>query len=401
MDTQDVGQVNRRGIPNDADLVRLAREGDKAAFAELIDRHGTLLLALCRRALGDPELARDARQEAVLQAMLNLDRLRRPERFGPWLAGIGLNVCRGWLRHRPADCWSWEALQGGRQVLEPIDERTGPEGLAEFNDLADRIHQAVADLPNGQRAAVLLFYLSGLTYAETAAQLGVEVGAVKTRLHKARAVLRRRLSPMWEEAMADRSTIPTAGPRVVEMRVTDVRRTPADDNHPARHVVALEEVGGTRSLLIWVGQFEGTALAVLLEKAETARPLTYTFMAGVLDAAGGRLREVRVSRLAEQTFYATATVDGPGGTRRVDARPSDALSLALVTGAPILVEPAVLATVEQAPPPADIRPEEWRLASLRQGSIGSVEIAAEVREGWRREGWKQKEDAAELPPAAP
>jgi len=375
----------------DAELVELARAGDKRAFAELLDRHGPLLFRMCRRVLGDPDLARDATQEAALQALLGLERLRQPERFGPWLAGIGLNVCRSWLRHRPRECWSWEAMQGGRQVLEPLAPAPDPAEVVELAELAARVRRAVEGLPRGQRAAVLLFYVSDLSYAETAAQLGIEVSAVKTRLHKARAVLRRRLTALWEEtSMPDARTLQSVNEQAVEMRVIDVRRTPPDESHATRHVVALEEIGGARTLLIWVGQFEGTTLAVLLEKAETARPLTYAFAASILEAAGGNLREVLINTLAEETFYAVAVVHGPDGVRQVDARPSDALSLALVTGAPIFVEPAVLSTVEQQPPPADIRPEEWRLSGLRHGSVGSAEIVSEMREQWRKEGWKQK-----------
>lgn len=78
----------------DEELVAAARGGDREAFALLIVRHRPLVIALCRRALGDRDQAEDVAQEAILQALLDLDRLRRPDRFGAWLAGIGLNIAR-------------------------------------------------------------------------------------------------------------------------------------------------------------------------------------------------------------------------------------------------------------------------------------------------------------------
>src|SRR5688572_3057134 len=114
----------------DAELVEAARGGDKSAFAALLTRHRPLLLALCRRYLGEAGPAEDAAQEAALQALLCLDGLRRADRFGPWLAGIGLNVCRRWLRQREHDGQSWEALVGGRALPEPV-EAVAPESLAE------------------------------------------------------------------------------------------------------------------------------------------------------------------------------------------------------------------------------------------------------------------------------
>src|SRR5918912_1045503 len=141
------------GDAQDEALVLRARSGDRIAFAALIDRHRTTLGALCRRMLRDPLLAEDATHEAVLQALLNLDRLRRPDCFGPWLCGIGLNVCRRWLRERARTCWSWEALCGGRWIsFEPCDLRAGPDVLAEEAELANRVRQAVDVLPPGQRA---------------------------------------------------------------------------------------------------------------------------------------------------------------------------------------------------------------------------------------------------------
>src|SRR5690349_9377136 len=99
--------------PGDIALVEAARHGDKEAFGVLLTRHRPILVALCTRMLDDHMLAEDAAQEAAIQALLSLDRLQRPAQFGSWLSGIGLNICRMWLRYRTHDAWSWETLAGG------------------------------------------------------------------------------------------------------------------------------------------------------------------------------------------------------------------------------------------------------------------------------------------------
>jgi RNA polymerase sigma factor (sigma-70 family) len=345
-------------------------------------------------------LAEDAAQEAVLQAFLSLHQLRRPEGFGPWLAGISLNVCRRWQRDRLRSAWSWEALIGGQVVREPFDDHPGPEAMIEAADLRAQVQLAVAGLPPGQRAAVLLFYLEGFTHAETALLLGIEVGAVKTRLHKARATLRKQLLAEWkeEESMGEKITrrtltkgagalvgiaavgkvAPDAGAteeQPVTMRIRDVFRYGIKDvPNPQRHVVLLEDVDGDRTLPIWIGDFEASAIALQMEKVQTPRPLAYELTAGILEAAGGKLSEVRISRLADEVFYAEVHVDGPNGPHTVDARPSDALNLALLTDAPIRVDPLVLRT-------ADPHPEaKWQATD--------VEDVRAIVAGWRDE-WVQ------------
>lgn len=396
---------------SDAELVRAARGGDKEAFATLFGRHRPLLVALCRRALGDPVLSEDATQEAALTAMLNLDRLRRTDRFGPWLGGIGLNICRRLLRERSRDAWSWEALHGGRRESQIPDGAPGLEELAEAADIAARTRDAIAVLPPGQRAAVVLFYLSDMTHAETAALLGIEVNAVKTRLHKARKTLKRQLSVddrdrdreriesmderLTRRTLAKTAAVLTGGTAVshtsaghaatnegetmaghqesatlVEMRVVDVRRKPAVSGRPSNHVVLLEELGGTRRLPIWVGQPEGTAIAMQLEQVQMPRPLTVAFTANLLRASGGTLREVRIDRLVDTVFYATAVIETGEETSTIDARPSDAINLALLTGASIRVDPAILEV------------ESPQVDAPNEISEGSPEIVAELLASW-------------------
>jgi RNA polymerase sigma factor (sigma-70 family) len=314
-----------------------------------------------------------------MQAYLSLDSLRRVERFGPWLAGIALNICRIWLRNARGGDWSLDSLLGGRLVTDPIDPEPGPLSRAEASDLAERLRRVVAHLPTGQRSAVLLFYLAGLSHVEVAATLGVPVGAVKTRLHKARQTLRQLLSAEFEE-----NQMQTTEQLLIQMRVYDVLRQPDLEGQPLpqqRWVMRLEEVDGERRLDIGIGRFEGESLSLLLGSVPVLRPLTYTFMANLLRAAGARLHEARIDRLEGITYYAEAVIETPTGTQVVDARPSDAITLAVVQGAPIYVAAGVFQARLGVPP-----------FTIDANAVGLDVLVAEARQNVERQ--RQRRQAA-------
>jgi uncharacterized protein len=144
----------------------------------------------------------------------------------------------------------------------------------------------------------------------------------------------------------------------IDMQVRDVRKAP-DSPNPDAHVVLLEERGGDRRLAIWIGREEAFWLAWRLEGAEGFRPGTYAMTANVIQALGGRVREVRIDRLSDKTFYATIVVDGPSGIAEVDARPSDALNLALTAGALIRANRAMVDAALTTEPGAREAIELW------------------------------------------
>jgi bifunctional DNase/RNase len=158
----------------------------------------------------------------------------------------------------------------------------------------------------------------------------------------------------------------------IDVHVEDVRAVPIAEPPDERSVVLLSEDSGERVLPIWVGKYEGDAIAISLVGAESPRPLTVTFAANLLGAACGRVREVRINRLADETFYAQVVLDTATGSRTIDARPSDAIALALVTGANIRVASEVMEKAGRTPAELrESRPAESRSARERADEIAS------------------------------
>jgi bifunctional DNase/RNase len=127
---------------------------------------------------------------------------------------------------------------------------------------------------------------------------------------------------------------------MVPVTITAVVRS-ADEGSArgARFYIQLAEAAGSRRLYIGVGDAEAAALAFSLQGTEFPRPMTYQFAAALLAAAGSGVREVRVTGVAEGIFYAQVVLVSGAA---VDARPSDAVNLAAITGAPVLVAPELL-----------------------------------------------------------
>ncbi len=107
-------------------------------------------------------------------------------------------------------------------------------------------------------------------------------------------------------------------------------------------IVILKDKQGERVLPIWVGIFEANAIALQIENIATPRPMTHDLLKNIIKDLDGRVERVVVSDLKENTFYALIHLQTPGGPVAIDARPSDAIALALRTRAPILVEERVI-----------------------------------------------------------
>jgi RNA polymerase sigma factor (sigma-70 family) len=169
----------------DSELVLRVRSGETDAFSRLVDRHGGRLYVLALRWLGHPEDAQDAAQDAFIQAYVRLEQLRDPERFGPWLGQLALNVCRGRLRARKPTV-----------PMEQAAEVAGVRPEADPERVATRlsVEGALAVLSPALRETFCLFYEENRPVAEIAALQRIPVATVKSRLRDGRRRLRRELS---------------------------------------------------------------------------------------------------------------------------------------------------------------------------------------------------------------
>ena len=162
-------------------LVERAGRGDHDAFAELARAAVVRLDGAARLILRDPELARDAVQDGLIRAWRDLPSLRDPDRFDAWLHRLTVNSCLD---------------QARRQRRRPIEVELTPIHAPSVTDMAgaladrDLVDGVLGHLSERERAIVVLHYFLGMPLTEVAATLGIPVGTVKSRLHRALGEMR-------------------------------------------------------------------------------------------------------------------------------------------------------------------------------------------------------------------
>jgi RNA polymerase sigma factor (sigma-70 family) len=171
------------------DLVRAARTGDASAFATLMTRHEGASLGYAAALLRDEARARDAVQDAFLEAYVGLDRLREPAAFPGWLRRIVHNHCDRQLRR-----WREQALP------EEVEVRTSPEAALDATGEWAELRRRLDALPEHERVVVAMHHLGGVPVRRIAAFLELAPGAVKTRLSRARGRLRSLEAPVLDPA---------------------------------------------------------------------------------------------------------------------------------------------------------------------------------------------------------
>lgn len=193
---------------DDEELVRRVRAGDRRAFDPLVERYQRRATSVSYRLLGNIHDALEVCQDAFVKAYRNLESLEEPARFGSWLLRIVTNLSLNFRRDRAVggprlsldDCImdSDEPGSADERLADPGHSDDRPGAMLAAGELGEIVQAAIADLPEQQRLALVLFSVEALPQKDVASIMGCSVEAVKWHVFQARKKLKERLAEHLE-----------------------------------------------------------------------------------------------------------------------------------------------------------------------------------------------------------
>jgi RNA polymerase sigma-70 factor, ECF subfamily len=189
-------------MDEDMEIVQRFKAGDTGAFSILMGKYKKPILNLIYRFTGNADEAEDLAQEVFLRAYRGLSSFKAEAKFFTWLYRIAVNLS---IRARQRKSkFKFQSLDqktedGCTEINLALSETSGADREILKEELCKRVRQAISELPEDQRVAVVLHRYQDLQYDEIAEIMKITVAAVKSRLHRARIVLREKLGPYVEE----------------------------------------------------------------------------------------------------------------------------------------------------------------------------------------------------------
>ncbi|OPX91270.1 sigma-70 family RNA polymerase sigma factor [Pelotomaculum sp. PtaB.Bin117] len=188
-------------------LVKRAKENDLSAFEELVHIHQNRVYALCLQFSGNHDDAQDLAQDAFIQAYRALGSFRNEADFGTWLHRITVNICLNSKRKNKMKPLSLDEPYQSEDGSEIRHEVAGTDGDP-LRDLEEKefrglVQAALKSLSDEHRAVLILREIEGYSYEEVSSMIGCSLGTVKSRLSRARQVMRRRMTELAREAGED------------------------------------------------------------------------------------------------------------------------------------------------------------------------------------------------------
>jgi len=184
---------------SDEDLMARAALDDTRAFTELVRRYQTRVIHLVSRLLNDREVSEDIAQEVFVRVHLHRRNYRTGSKFSTWLFTIAANLAKNEIRRRKRRR-NWTSLDEMQETLKDAslqfaDPKAGRESDLEREQLGGVVGQAIEALPDRYRIALVLRDIDGMAYEEIGQVLKIPGGTVRSRINRARLMLKRKLEP--------------------------------------------------------------------------------------------------------------------------------------------------------------------------------------------------------------
>lgn len=197
------GAAPEEGVPehSDLELVRRAQRNERGAFDLLVLKYQHKVVKLVARLLRDPTEAEDVAQEAFVKAYRALGSFRGDSAFYTWLYRIAVNTARNAIASRQRRPLDYEAeLSESEQlnVASRLRDNDTPEATALSEEIRETVNEAIGQLPEDLRTAIVLREVEGLSYEEIAAAMDCPVGTVRSRIFRAREAIDRALKPLLD-----------------------------------------------------------------------------------------------------------------------------------------------------------------------------------------------------------
>jgi RNA polymerase sigma-70 factor (ECF subfamily) len=180
-------------------LVERVQKGDKRAFDLLINKYQHRIISLVGRYVSDPAEAMDVSQEAFIKAYRAIDRFRGDSAFYTWLYRIAINTAKNWLvaRKRRPPSTDIDATDAEQYDIDSrLKEQGTPENELLREEIKSTVFNAIADLPDDLRTAIMLRELEGMSYEDIAVTMDCPIGTVRSRIFRAREAIDEKLRPL-------------------------------------------------------------------------------------------------------------------------------------------------------------------------------------------------------------
>ena len=309
------------------ELIDKVIEGDKIAYSSLFYGHYNYCFAKALKIIGDSDVAKDLVQESFIEAYFCIGNLKDKSAFKPWLGGIVKNVCKNYLRIHSRQ---FKSLKQYVECQHDIEAQ-------EDGKIIEIITQAIGTLSKPSGDIIFAFYYDGKSILDISSEFGITPALTKVSIHRARKELKAIIEKT--SGVEYYKTYHKNKKAMKQVKIIDL--IPSSNDLKA-WIIALHEEELNLVLPIVITTELAAAMAAGIKGIVLSRPLTHHLLAEVLSTNGIQPESACITNIENGIYHSVLKVKGQHGLQEYDARPSDAINIAIRFGCPIFVSQAVI-----------------------------------------------------------